>query len=49
MSSNDNEAERFKEGQPNSHLAQDSKDERTIANKLAREEKVSSPSSPKPT
>ncbi|KAK3174487.1 GMP synthase (glutamine-hydrolyzing) [Lepraria neglecta] len=34
-----NEAERYKEGQPNSHLANDSKDERTIANKLAREEK----------
>ncbi|KAF2143846.1 uncharacterized protein K452DRAFT_325745 [Aplosporella prunicola CBS 121167] len=32
-------AERYKEGKPNSHLAQDSKDERTIANKLAREEK----------
>ncbi|KAK0511999.1 hypothetical protein JMJ35_005127 [Cladonia borealis] len=34
-----NEAERYKEGQPNSHLANDSKDQRTIANKLAREEK----------
>ncbi|KAF2771386.1 hypothetical protein EJ03DRAFT_325444 [Teratosphaeria nubilosa] len=34
-----NNAERYKEGQPNSHLANDSKDERTIANKLAREEK----------
>ncbi|KAI9836414.1 MAG: hypothetical protein M1819_001444 [Sarea resinae] len=34
-----NEAERYKEGKPNSHLANDSKDERTIANKLAREEK----------
>ncbi|KAF2103406.1 hypothetical protein NA57DRAFT_32807 [Rhizodiscina lignyota] len=34
-----NDRERFKEGQPNSHLANDSKDERTIANKLAREEK----------
>jgi len=33
-----NNAERFKEGKPNSHLANDSKDERTIANKLAREE-----------
>jgi len=32
-------AERFKEGQPNSHKALDSKDERSIANKLAREEK----------
>ncbi|KAF1832973.1 hypothetical protein BDW02DRAFT_570479 [Decorospora gaudefroyi] len=31
---------RFHEGQDNSHMAQDSKeDERTIANKLAREEK----------
>ncbi|KAF2473657.1 uncharacterized protein BDR25DRAFT_301838 [Lindgomyces ingoldianus] len=29
---------RFHEGKPNSHLANDSKDERTIANKLAREE-----------
>ena len=57
-----NKAERYKEGQPNSHLANDSstqlennheglsvpfemltaspEDERTIANKLAREEKV---------
>ncbi|KAL9588292.1 MAG: hypothetical protein Q9203_002890 [Teloschistes exilis] len=35
-----NDAERYKEGQPNSHLANDSKDERSIANKLAREEKV---------
>ncbi|KAF2226767.1 hypothetical protein BDZ85DRAFT_256738 [Elsinoe ampelina] len=34
-----NNAERYKEGKPNSHLANDSKDERTIANKLAREEK----------
>ncbi|KAI4148415.1 MAG: hypothetical protein L6R39_002809 [Caloplaca ligustica] len=34
-----NEAERYKEGQPNSHLANDSKDQRSIANKLAREEK----------
>ncbi|KAJ4352420.1 uncharacterized protein N0V89_007768 [Didymosphaeria variabile] len=30
---------RFHEGKQNSHLAQDSKDERSIANKLAREEK----------
>ncbi|KAF2866353.1 hypothetical protein BDV95DRAFT_611811 [Massariosphaeria phaeospora] len=30
-------AERFKEGKQNSHLAQDSKDERSIANKLERE------------
>ncbi|KAI9809199.1 MAG: hypothetical protein M1825_002490 [Sarcosagium campestre] len=36
-----NTAERFKEGKPNSHLANDSKDERSIANKLAREEKRS--------
>ncbi|KAL8948367.1 MAG: hypothetical protein Q9222_005438 [Ikaeria aurantiellina] len=34
-----NDAERYKEGQPNSHVANDSKDERSIANKLAREEK----------
>ncbi|KAI4180773.1 MAG: hypothetical protein L6R41_007020 [Letrouitia leprolyta] len=34
-----NEAERYKEGKENSHLANDSKDERSIANKLAREEK----------
>ena len=33
-----NQPERFHEGQKNSHLAQDSKDERTIANKLAHEE-----------
>nr|POE72093.1 hypothetical protein CFP56_11969 [Quercus suber] len=32
-------AERFQEGKENSHKANDSKDERTIANKLAREEK----------
>ncbi|KAI9741447.1 MAG: hypothetical protein M1818_004253 [Claussenomyces sp. TS43310] len=30
---------RFHEGKENSHQANDSKDERTIANKLAREEK----------
>jgi len=30
---------RFHEGKENSHKANDSKDERTIANKLAREEK----------
>ncbi|CAO1601483.1 hypothetical protein XANCAGTX0491_005140 [Xanthoria calcicola] len=35
-----NEAERYKEGQPNSHKANDSKDERSIANKLDREAKV---------
>lgn len=34
-----NNTERFEEGKPNSHLANDSKDQRTIANKLAREEK----------
>jgi len=34
-----NTAERYKEGKPNSHLANDSKDQRSIANKLAREEK----------
>ncbi|KAL8812273.1 MAG: hypothetical protein Q9223_001208 [Gallowayella weberi] len=33
------QAERYKEGQPNSHKAQDSKDERSIANKLDRESK----------
>lgn len=37
--SQQNEAERYKEGQPNSHKANDSKDERSIANKLAREAK----------
>jgi len=36
-----NDRERYKEGQPNSHLANDSKDQRSIANKLAREEKRS--------
>ncbi|KAM0797103.1 hypothetical protein BDR22DRAFT_864855 [Usnea florida] len=35
----DNVADRYHEGQPNSHKANDSKDERSIANKLAREEK----------
>ncbi|KAI9821771.1 MAG: hypothetical protein M1827_002352 [Pycnora praestabilis] len=34
-----NDAERYKEGKENSHKANDSKDERSIANKLAREEK----------
>ncbi|KAL8680768.1 MAG: hypothetical protein Q9186_003056 [Xanthomendoza sp. 1 TL-2023] len=34
-----NQAERYKEGQPNSHKADDSKDERSIANKLERESK----------
>ncbi|MCJ1252355.1 hypothetical protein MMC24_000160 [Lignoscripta atroalba] len=33
------DAERYKEGKPNSHKANDSKDERSIANKLAREGK----------
>ncbi|MCJ1441866.1 MAG: hypothetical protein MMC23_002358 [Stictis urceolatum] len=37
--SEQNTAERFKEGQPHSHQANDSKDERSIANRLAREEK----------
>ncbi|TEA20230.1 hypothetical protein C8034_v003886 [Colletotrichum sidae] len=32
-------ADRFHEGQSNSHQANDSKDERTIANRLAAEEK----------
>ncbi|KAF6234074.1 hypothetical protein HO173_007904 [Letharia columbiana] len=34
-----NVADRYHEGQPNSHKANDSKDERSIANKLAREGK----------
>nr|POE51837.1 hypothetical protein CFP56_26044 [Quercus suber] len=34
-----NDVDRFQEGKENSHKANDSKDERTIANKLAREEK----------
>lgn len=33
------QGDRYKEGQPHSHLAQDSKDERSIANKLGREAK----------
>ena len=33
------QADRFHEGQPHSHKAQDPKDERSIANKLAREQK----------
>ncbi|KAL8673382.1 MAG: hypothetical protein Q9168_002172 [Polycauliona sp. 1 TL-2023] len=41
-----NEAERFKEGQPNSHKATDSKDERSIANKLERESKREDQSEP---
>ncbi|KAG7004957.1 phosphoribosylaminoimidazole-succinocarboxamide synthase [Physcia stellaris] len=32
-----NERDRYKEGKENSHQANDSKDERSIANKLARE------------
>ncbi|KAL2758480.1 hypothetical protein ACRALDRAFT_1075060 [Sodiomyces alcalophilus JCM 7366] len=32
-------ADRYNEGQPHSHKSLDSKDERTIANKLAAEEK----------
>ncbi|PSN61635.1 hypothetical protein BS50DRAFT_592589 [Corynespora cassiicola Philippines] len=45
---NDSEitADRFHEGKPNSHLAQDSKDNRSIANKLAREEKREHESEP---
>ncbi|KAK8160854.1 hypothetical protein IWX90DRAFT_438668 [Phyllosticta citrichinensis] len=42
-----NEAQRFKEGQANSHLSLDSKDERSIANKLAREEHRHKESEPK--
>jgi len=42
-----NKRDRFHEGQPNSHLANDSKDERTIANKLAREEKREKEPEPK--
>ncbi|KAK3714975.1 hypothetical protein LTR37_007465 [Vermiconidia calcicola] len=34
-----NEADRYKEGKENSHKANDPKDERSIANKLARESK----------
>ncbi|KAF2010087.1 hypothetical protein BU24DRAFT_414525 [Aaosphaeria arxii CBS 175.79] len=37
----ENQPERFHEGKENSHLALDSKDERSIANKLAREEQRS--------
>ncbi|KAF2148984.1 hypothetical protein K461DRAFT_297457 [Myriangium duriaei CBS 260.36] len=37
--SEENQADRFHEGKEHSHKANDSKDERTIANKLAREEK----------
>ncbi|KAF2182407.1 hypothetical protein K469DRAFT_711987 [Zopfia rhizophila CBS 207.26] len=42
-----NDAERYKEGKPNSHLALDSKYERSIANKLAREEKRTNEPEPK--
>ncbi|KAL9635979.1 MAG: hypothetical protein Q9164_003118 [Protoblastenia rupestris] len=42
-----NERERYKEGQPHSHLPNDSKDERSIANKLAREEKREKEPEPK--
>ncbi|KAK7514521.1 uncharacterized protein IWZ02DRAFT_444882 [Phyllosticta citriasiana] len=42
-----NNAERYKEGQPHSHLALDSKDERSIANKLSREEHRHKESEPK--
>ncbi|KAF2709088.1 hypothetical protein K504DRAFT_433922 [Pleomassaria siparia CBS 279.74] len=38
--SDQSSAERFEEGKENSHLANDSKDERTIANKLASAEKA---------
>ncbi|KAF2790896.1 hypothetical protein K505DRAFT_377187 [Melanomma pulvis-pyrius CBS 109.77] len=38
--SDNSHAERFEEGKENSHLANDSKDERTIANKLASAEKA---------
>ncbi|KAL8829214.1 MAG: hypothetical protein Q9191_002138 [Dirinaria sp. TL-2023a] len=41
-----NERERYKEGKENSHKANDSKDERSIANKLAREEKRQSEPEP---
>ncbi|KAF2645906.1 hypothetical protein P280DRAFT_465645 [Massarina eburnea CBS 473.64] len=36
---NPDQPDRFHEGKPHSHQALDSKDERSIANKLAREEK----------
>ncbi|KAI9750867.1 MAG: hypothetical protein M4579_006273 [Chaenotheca gracillima] len=41
-----NEKDRYKEGQPHSHKALDSKDERSIANKLGREEKRLNESAP---
>ncbi|KAK8191564.1 hypothetical protein IWZ00DRAFT_507514 [Phyllosticta capitalensis] len=40
-------ADRFHEGQTHSHLSLDSKDERSIANKLAREEHRQKESEPK--
>ncbi|PHH88877.1 hypothetical protein CDD83_6923 [Cordyceps sp. RAO-2017] len=42
-------AERFEEGKPGSHLANDSKDQRSIANRLAAEERKSEPSDDKET
>ena len=42
------EANRFHEGKENSHKANDSKDERTIANQLEREEKREKEPSPEP-
>ncbi|KAL6871814.1 hypothetical protein J3F83DRAFT_732711 [Trichoderma novae-zelandiae] len=37
------QSERFNEGQPNSHIGKDSKDQRSIANRLAAEERKSEP------
>ncbi|KJZ75875.1 hypothetical protein HIM_04699 [Hirsutella minnesotensis 3608] len=42
-------AERYEEGKPGSHLANDSKDERSIANRLAAEERRSEPEDDKET
>ena len=39
-----NERERYKEGQPHSHKNLDSKDQRSIANKLASQENKPNPS-----
>lgn len=39
---NNEQTDRFHEGKEHSHQANDSKDSRTIANKLAREEQVRS-------
>ncbi|KAH8121236.1 hypothetical protein ACSS6W_010689 [Trichoderma asperelloides] len=36
-------AERYNEGQPGSHIGNDSKDQRSIANRLAAEERKSEP------